>query len=136
MAETPHIDHKTDDRAFYNVYLVTYAGLPRDHHAILIHEVDGAGRVYQVTGNIQEGLSFETSTEKPEESAEFPDKTQIGTVTAANNQRIEGICQNVPSPKKHFDGHRRLYPTEKIRRCQQWNAETIEALRAAEVLQL
>lgn len=112
--------------------------MPRDHHAIFVQESqDGAGRVYKVTGNIQAGMCFETKrTEKPEESAEFHGNAKIGTVTAANNQRIEGICQSVPPPKKQFEGPRRLYPTEEIRRCQEWTAEVIEALLAAEVLQL
>ena len=48
----------------------------RDRHAIFIKDhVDGPGRIYQISGNIQAGMIFEIKrTGKPEESAEFQSK--------------------------------------------------------------
>ena len=117
--------------------LSTSVGMPRDHHAIFIEEtVDGTGHIYQVTGSIQARMAIEIKrTGKPEESAEFWSKTRIGRVAVEDNQRIESVCQSVPAPKKQYDGPRRLYPEERIRRCQEWTAEAIEALWTAGVIQ-
>lgn len=121
----------------YTVYLVAYAGMPRDHHAIFIEEnEDKSGRVYQVIGDIQNGMSFDTKPAKmPDNSASFQSKTEIGTVTAAKKSRILEICRCMPPPKKQFQGPKKLYPNEPLRRCQEWTAEAIDALRVAQVLQ-
>lgn len=121
----------------YNVYRVSYAGMPRDHHAIFV-ETEGnlSGHVYQVTGNIQNGMTYEDKPgRKPEDSATFQSKTRIGKVTQANLPRLKQICQGIPPPKKQFNGPHRLYPQEPLRRCQEWTAEAIQALTAAHVVQ-
>lgn len=73
LGKVPRTGIEIDDPAFYTVYLVASVGMPREHHAIFVQENgDSAGRVYQVTSNIQSGISFKTKrTGKPEESAEF-----------------------------------------------------------------
>lgn len=40
----------------------------------------------------------------------------------------------IQPPKKQFDGPRRRYLDEPIRRCQEWTAEAIQALTSAGVL--
>src|SRR5271155_5465815 len=114
---------------FHNVFRVSYTGMPRDHHVIFVEtHSDLSGHVYQVTGDIQNGMSFEDKPgRKPEESATFQSKTLIGKVTAAKLSRIKEICQGIPPPKKQFQGPHRLYPEQPLRRCQEWTAEAIQA---------
>jgi hypothetical protein len=52
----PMADLQIKNQSSYLVYLVTSAGLPRDHVAIFVeaHEL-GRGTGYQVSGNIQQG---------------------------------------------------------------------------------
>ncbi len=123
----------------YAVYRVSYVGLPRDHHAIFIetHESgDGTGHIFQVTGNIQTGMTFEDKPAKqPESSASYAGKTKIGNITAANYpQQVKTICQSIPPPKKQFDGPKKIYPAEPIRRCQEWTDDAIGALTEAQVV--
>jgi hypothetical protein len=112
-------------------------GMPREHHAIFVetHE-DLSGHLYQVTGNIQTGMVYEEKPRtKPEDSMTFESKIRIGTVMAANYPRIKEICQGICPPKKQFEGPRRLYPQESLRRCQEWTAEAIQVLVDAQVIQ-
>ncbi|EGD86028.1 hypothetical protein H112_06951 [Trichophyton rubrum D6] len=112
----------------YSVYRVASAGLPRDHHAIFVETSENGektGHLFQVKGNIQNGMSFEQRPEgQPEASSSFIDKQEIGA----------GICEGIPPPRKQFEGAKRLYPKEPIRRCQEWTAEAIQALKEAQVL--
>ncbi|KAM5429223.1 hypothetical protein McanMca71_007748 [Microsporum canis] len=123
----------------YPVYLIVSGGLPRNHHAIFVETNESGektGHLFQVTGNIQNGMSFEQRPEnEPESSASFISKRGIGTVTHASYSRIQSICESIPPPKKQFEGAKRLSPLEPIRRCQEWTGEAINALRDAQVLQ-
>ena len=121
----------------YKVYLVAYVGAPRDHHAIFFEtESDESGFIYQVVGDIQNGMRHDHKRAKrPEDSASFVSKTYLGTTFPANYSLVEAICNNIEPPKKQFNGGKRLYPTEPLRRCQDWTAEAIEALKVAEVLE-
>ncbi|KMP02946.1 hypothetical protein CIRG_02638 [Coccidioides immitis RMSCC 2394] len=72
----------------YNVYRVSSAGMPRDHHAIFIETNNpaiGCGHIYQVTGNIQGGMLYEDKPTAfpPEHDPSFLGKVLIGTVEAA-----------------------------------------------------
>lgn len=121
----------------YYIYKVAYLGAPRDHHAIFVEtDANGGGVVFHVTGDIQNGMRFEMKAAKrPEDSASFVNKTFLGWVVADNYQHIEGICRGIPPPKKQFNGAKKLYPKEPLRRCQEWTNETIQALTASGVLQ-
>ncbi|WEW56709.1 hypothetical protein PRK78_002157 [Emydomyces testavorans] len=124
----------------YNVYRVSSAGMPRDHHAIFVetnNPTTGCGHIYQVTGNIQTGMTYETkpASRPPEEDPSFLTKVLIGTVQAAMHPDMyRTVCCSVQPPKKQFDGPRRLFPQEPIRRCQEWTAEAIQALTDAGIL--
>lgn len=145
----------------YKVYLVSSAGMSRNHHAIFIETnlpASGRGHIYQVTGNIQAGMTYEdhASTTPPEEDPSFIDRVLIGTVdttatipttmtatvTGATTDPVTALlesirtilCSHVPPPKKQFEGARRLFPQEPIRRCQEWTAEAIQSLVEAGVL--
>ncbi|KAF3900220.1 hypothetical protein GY631_0170 [Trichophyton interdigitale] len=121
----------------YAVYRVASAGLPRDHHAIFVETSENGektGHLFQVTGNVQIGMSFEQRPEgQPEASSSFVDKQEIGTVTHANYHRIQAVCEGIPPPRKQFEGSKRLYPKEPVRRCQEWTAEAIQTLKDARV---
>lgn len=121
----------------YYVYRVAYLGAPRNHHAIFVETSDdGSGVIIHVTGDIQNGMKFEQKAgRRPEESASFVEKSLLGSVIIDNYYYIEEICRNIPPPKKQFNGPKRLYPKEPLRRCQEWTNEAIEALISNGVLQ-
>lgn len=112
-------------------------GAPRDHHAIFI-ETDtntGAGVIIQVTGNIQIGMTFESKPgNRPEDSNGFVEKTLLGWVSANNHHHIEYLCRTIPPPKKQFDGPKRLYPQEPLRRCQEWTKEATQRLISSNII--
>lgn len=114
----------------YNVYRISSQGFPRDHHKIFVEtNADGSGETTEVAGNVQMGMHFEHShTEPPEESHTFIEKTFIGTVPVSDYTRIEQVCRTIEPPKKQFDGAKRRYPAEPLRRCQEWTSQAIEKL--------
>ncbi|EAS30404.2 uncharacterized protein CIMG_05883 [Coccidioides immitis RS] len=124
----------------YNVYRVSSAGMPRDHHAIFIETNNpaiGCGHIYQVTGNIQGGMLYEDKPTAfpPEHDPSFLGKVLIGTVEAAMHpDTFRRVCYSVSPPTKQFEGPHRLFPQEPIRRCQEWTSETIDALTDAGIL--
>lgn len=124
----------------YNVYLVSYQGMPRNHHAIFVetHE-DGenTGFLYQVSGNIKSGMKCQHRKEiQPELSDSFAGLKQlIGTVTITNHPQLYTIVETVPAPKKQFEGAKMTYPREPLRRCQEWTGEAIQALIECGVLE-
>jgi hypothetical protein len=123
----------------HRVYKVADLGAPRDHHAIFVDtnvDSQGGGLKLHVTGNMQSGMTFEVRrAERPENSPGFVDKTLLGWVSADKVHHIERICRGIEAPRKQFDGPKRLYPKEPLRRCQEWTSEAIDALMADGVLQ-
>lgn len=121
----------------YNVFLTAYIGAPRDHHAIFVETAaDGSGYIFQVTGDIQNGMRYEyKESKKPETSASFSSKKTLGQVAATDWDRIGELCSKIPPPKKQFQGSKRLFPKEPLRRCQDWTQEAIHSLTSAGVLQ-
>jgi hypothetical protein len=121
----------------YTVYKVSYIGAPRDHHTIFVQtNADGTGHIFQVTGDIQNGMVHgHKPGRKPEDSASFVKKEYIGTVSMTNYARIESVVNGIEPPKKQFNGPRRINPQEPLRRCQEWTAEAIQALKDSGVLE-
>ena len=120
----------------YPVFRIAYQGMPRDHHALFIEfHRDGSGQLFHVKGDIQRGMEFETrATKPPEQSATFTDKKHLGWIYKSDVDRFEQVCLSNPPPEKQFNGPKRLDPTKKLRRCQEWTAETIQYLRAEGIL--
>ncbi|KAI9737965.1 MAG: hypothetical protein M1834_009335 [Cirrosporium novae-zelandiae] len=124
----------------YNTYLMRSAGMPRDHLSIFVetHE-DGfeTGYIYQVTGNIQTGMTHghRKSDQNPERSETFLSKELIGKVPIEKYLHVKEICDSIAPPKKQFERNTRLYPSEPLRRCQEWTKEAIQKLKTAEVIQ-
>lgn len=83
-----------------NVYRVAFLGAPRDHHIIFVESnSDGSGIIFEVRGDIQNGMTYETKNgKKPEDSASFVSKTSIGTVTVGDISRIDSVCRRIPPP--------------------------------------
>lgn len=73
--------------------------------------------------------------QKLEDEVDYIDKTYLGTVSTENYARVEEIVGGIEVPKKQFDGPKRLDPKTPLRRCNEWAAEAIEALRGAGVLE-
>lgn len=119
------------------VYLVSYLGAPRDHQAIFVEtNEDKSGHIFQVTWDIQSGMSYgHKSAKRPEDSATFTTKEQLGTVSEANYHQIQSIVETIEPPKKQFNGPKRLNPREPLRRCQEWTSEAVEALKSAGILE-
>lgn len=119
-----------------SLFLVSSQGMPRSHHAIFIQlNDDGSGHLFNVEGNIQTGMEYKSRvTESPKASETYEGMTQLGWVHASDVSRIEGVCTANPAPEKQFNGARRLYPDRKLRRCQEWTAETVQHLREHGIL--
>lgn len=125
----------------YQVYRIAETGLPRDHQAIFVetHETGPrTGHLYHVTGTVQNGMVFEhRPSPDPDKLPLLAEKRKVGTVTRADYpERFISACEVVPPPKKQFEGARRLYPKEAVRRCGEWAAEAVEALTQAGVLRV
>ncbi|KAI1129231.1 hypothetical protein F5Y10DRAFT_264392 [Nemania abortiva] len=117
------------------VFLVESVGAPRNHHALFVRSNGNDGHLFQVTGNIQEGMIYESKeTPAPQLSAEYYGMQQIGWVSSSSLERLDAICRSNPPPEKQFDGPRRTDPRKPLRRCQEWTAETIELIREKGVL--
>jgi hypothetical protein len=96
---------------------------------------DLSGHLFQVTGDIQNGMKHnDKPAKKPEESGTYQSKEYIGKVAATDFDRIKPTCESIPAPKKQFEGPRRLYPNEPLRRCQEWTQEAINTLANAGIL--
>ena len=128
----------------YDVYFGVYVGMPRDHHPIWVDTgvkislPDGksvdAGETIQVTGNIQQGMTFQVKDGiDPEEDHEGKEKIKIGTITQIDLERLKQICSQLPAPSRLFNGPRRIDPDGPLYRCQEWTREAIQYLKTAEV---
>lgn len=85
----------------YDAYLVVTLGAPRNHHALFIqHCPNEDGTIFQVTGNVQEGMAFETNTAaRPEADAAFHHKIHLGRVSDESLPAIETVCRTYPPPR-------------------------------------
>lgn len=121
----------------YNVYKVAYLGAPRNHHGVFIEtHSSGDGSLIHVIGDIQSGMVFEQKeAKKPEDSATFVERTFLGTISTSDYQRVVETCRKIPPPKKQFNGGKRLYKKEPLRRCQEWTDEAVQALFSRGLLQ-
>ncbi|KAF2793233.1 hypothetical protein K505DRAFT_188797, partial [Melanomma pulvis-pyrius CBS 109.77] len=106
----------------YNVYLRETIGAPRNHHAIFVEtELDRSGVIFQVVGNIQQGMAFDHKRAGPaEESESCLGLELIGTVKIANFGMIQPTVEIIPPPHKQFNGPTRTNPNVPLRRCQEW----------------
>ncbi|KAK5994836.1 hypothetical protein PT974_03222 [Cladobotryum mycophilum] len=119
------------------LFLVESIGAPRNHRALFVRldESKGNGRQFQVKGNIQDGMMYESKeVDRPESSIEYIGMSQLGWVTNSDLQRIEEICRSNPPPKKQFDGPRRIDPKTTLKCCQECTTETIRLLESEGIL--
>lgn len=123
----------------YTFHLVESLGNgERNHHALFLQlsENDATGQQFQVTGDIQNGMIYESNANtRPESSPTFLGMTKLGTISPSNLHRIDDICRSNPPPAKQFNGPRRTDPKRPLRRCQEWTAETIRLLQEQRVLE-
>lgn len=121
--------------------------MPRDHHTIWVDtgarktlpngKTVDTGEIIQVTGNIQQGMSFQVKNGvDPEESNEGKEKVKIGTIKTTDLERLKQICSQLPPPPKQYNGPKRIDTSEPLYRCQDWTRDAIQHLIAAEVLRV
>lgn len=133
---------KPDQGPCYDVFWVESAGMPRNHVAIFVetHELgSGTGHNFQVSGNIQRGMYHNHRPgKKPEEDEQsaFISKRLLGRVSRADydNGNFRQVCDLVEAPPKQFEGPKRLFPGQKLRRCVEWAEDTINKLRSEGIL--
>ena len=121
----------------YRVYRVASLGVPRNHHVIFVETgPDGSGDIVNVVGDVQNGMTFEhqANQPRPETDATFVEKWFLGQASVGDFSGLVEVCEALPPPKKQFDGPRRLFPGEPLRRCQEWTTDAIQALRIQGVL--
>ena len=123
----------------YRVYRASETGIPFNHQTIFVETHENGpkcGHIYHVTGTIQNGMAFEhRPADELEKSPMFGSKTLVGTISREDFPgRFLEVCESVPPPKKQFEGNKRLFPSEPLRRCGQWADETVVILGEAGVL--
>jgi hypothetical protein len=84
----------------FKTYLVTYIGAPRNHHEIFVETAsDESGYMFQVSGDIQNGMYFNhKSAKKTEESASFVSREYLGTVSKAKYAQVESTAEGIEPP--------------------------------------
>lgn len=129
-------------RTHYRVYRVTYMSTDLSHHAICV-EINPEkpssdwGRLFQVNGNLYEGMYHEFKTCKhPFHSLTGHTMQHIGWVWRQGS-RLEEVCGRIPAPPKQWDDKlKRINPDKPVRHCQHWVVDAVTALSDSSVLQL
>ncbi|KAF1346563.1 hypothetical protein BDV97DRAFT_300568 [Delphinella strobiligena] len=109
----------------------------RGHHAIFVEEDSktGIGRVFQVTGNVKQGMTYESKPwPKPEDYPAFRHKELLGLVSTTSFSKIGEVCAAIPPPEKQYEGRKKLRPEKPLWNCQDWTTDAVAALIAAGVL--
>lgn len=129
----------------YQVYLAeSLGGGNSDHHALLVElclpcnlgETKSSDQpirfLYQVKGSIAQGMTYEFREAREEDFC--LGKTLLGMVDADDFNCIDRVCSSLPPPKKQFHGPKRLFPREKLYKCQAWTRDALRLLEAEGVL--
>lgn len=108
----------------------------RGHHAIFVEaNADGSGQIFQVTGNVQQGMMYENKPwPKPKTYIAFSHKEPLGSVSEDEYIKMDEICATIPPPPKQYNLGKKLDPTVPLWNCQDWTTEAVQSLRAAKVL--
>ena len=89
--------------ATYKVWLVSYRSMPIFHEGIYIEEKQGKGWIYHVIGGHGPGWQYETKPkENIENSAQFYNKYEKGTIAIADMPRVDPICRRIAMPKDEY----------------------------------
>jgi len=73
--------------------------------------------------------AHKTLSSPPEQEADFISQELLGYVEKARCEEVKGVVEGVEAPRKQFEGARRLFPGEILRRCQEWVGEVVGELR-------
>lgn len=77
----------------FNVYRVSYAGLPRDHHTIFVEKNHGqSGHVFQATEDIPNGMKHE---DKPAKSPKIQQPIKAKNLFALLPQPISPVSSQL-----------------------------------------
>ncbi len=129
----------------YSVYLAeSLGGGTSDHHAILVEDnprsddvassnsLKPARFLYQAKGSIAQGMTYEFRHARDDDVCLA--RTLLGAVDADDFNCIDRICSAVPPPKKQFHGPKRLFPREKLYKCQAWTRDALGAMEREGIL--
>jgi hypothetical protein len=128
---------------YYNVYTPQFYGIINHIGVFVETEEDGpkTGRMFEVTGNIVirgGGMQYaDTKSGNPEEDVAFAlgTKEKVGIVKKSDLARLKATCQSIPVPGEQLNlNSSRIDTSKPVRRCTQWTAEAVEALREAGIL--
>jgi len=131
---------------YYHVYLAeSLGGGNSDHHAIFVErslpskksgeiksDEQPAQFLYQVKGSIAQGMTYEFREAREEDFC--LGQTLLGMVDADDFNCIDRVCSSLPPPKKQFHGPKRLFPRERLYKCQAWTRDALRALEAEGIL--
>lgn len=128
----------------YNVYTAENFG-NINHIGIFVETGENGhttGRKFHVIGSIitaGPGMQYEEKeSNDPVSSASYVPGTKqlVGTVDRHDMPRFRAVCQSipVPGPQLNLNGSR-IDRSKPVRRCTEWTAEAVDALRRQGVLQ-
>lgn len=124
--------------AKYDVYLITWLDVRRNHTSIFVEtESDKTGEAFYVSSDDDLGLFVEhLLSGRPELEETFLYKTYVGRVSYANYPRMQALVRAVPASVKLFE--RRTtdgFPGIPLGRCTDWTEDAIQVLRDEYILE-
>lgn len=124
----------------YLVFTAEYFGRP-NHIAIFVEtEPDDDGRIFNVTGDILNGMTYEARpSSNPIHTLSYVlgTLTRIGTVMQQDMPRFEEACEAVEVPEAQlFLNGKPKDPSKPVRRCGEWVEDAKVKLIADGILKL
>lgn len=122
----------------FPIFRVGYLGILDEHHAIyMAGRGEQDGLLAHVRGSIHQGMTvhYEENARHPESSPSFQWIQQVGWVSHEHAARVTAICDTVPPPGKQYHLSKCLVPRDKIRHCQHWVTEALDAMRDCGVME-
>ncbi|OAP59975.1 hypothetical protein AYL99_04977 [Fonsecaea erecta] len=114
----------------FQVYSVSYKGLPAYHEAIYVEMSQAGGFLYHVIGDNLSGYRYEKrATNGPERSESFSHKVYKGKVANSDLSTFEAICRDTPPPR-----HQVIHGVTFEKDCRHWVLDALKKLREAHVL--
>jgi hypothetical protein len=111
--------------AAYKVWVVSYRSIPIFHEAIYIEEKKGNGWIYHVLGGHSAGWQYETQPkDNIENSAQFYNKYEKGTIAQADLHKLDPICRRIAMPKDEYREGIRM-----PRDCRHWVQNALKELK-------
>ncbi|TGO49241.1 hypothetical protein BCON_0216g00150 [Botryotinia convoluta] len=109
----------------FNVYMVDFLGISRGIFVQTDEQGSDSGHLYQVIGDMQNGMiNSHKEIKRPNNASRF-----IGTVSVSQYSQIRAICDSITAGPPKID------PANSLRHYQEWTNSVVELLFARGVLQ-